>query len=298
MLFVPTARPIDRALQARRAFFGPLTRLLNPAIRRLAGRAGVPLLGLVYHHGRRSGRTYATPVGAGSTGAALLIPLTFGSGSDWCRNVLAEGGCTIVWRGVLHTARHAEVVDDVAARADVNAAFDPLQRLAFRLMGTHQFLRLGRVDPPPARRAPAPSGTARARARLRGIALYALRRGVNPLVLALARRQPVARLAILEHRGRRSGRLYRTPVEARRAPGGGFVIPLTWGERTDWFQNIRAAGGCTLHWRGSEYALAEPEIVDRADARATFHPLERLVLRLGGVRLVHLHQVAEPPGTG
>ena len=88
-MFVRSTRPIDRALTVRRAVFGPLTRLLNPAIRRLAGRAGVPLLGLVYHHGRRSGRTYATPVGAGSTGAALLIPLTFGSGSDWCRYAAA-----------------------------------------------------------------------------------------------------------------------------------------------------------------------------------------------------------------
>ena len=147
-----------------------------------------------------------------------------------------------------------------------------------------------------ARRSPAPSGTARARARLRAMALYAIGHGVNPLVLA--RRQPVARLGILKHRGRRSGRLYRTPVEARRAPGGGFVIPLTWGERTDWFQNVRAAGGCTLHWRGTEYALAEPEIVEGPDARAAFHPVERLVLRLGGVRLVRLRQLAERRRTG
>ena len=128
------------------------------------------------------------------------------------------------------------------------------------------------------------------------MALYAIGHGLNPFVLALARRQAVARLAILEHRGRRSGRLCRTPVEARRAPGGGFVIPLTWGEQTDWFQNVRAAGGCTLHWRGTEYALAEPEIVDGPEARAAFDPLERLVLRLGGVRLVHLRPVAPAGG--
>jgi hypothetical protein len=72
-----------RALRARRAFFAPLTRLLNPTIRRIAGRSGVPLLGLVSHRGRRSGRTYSTPVGVGSTGEAFLIPLTFGSSSDW-----------------------------------------------------------------------------------------------------------------------------------------------------------------------------------------------------------------------
>ena len=81
----------DRALRARRAFLSPLTRLLNPTIRRIAGRSGVPLLGVVSHRGRRSGRTYTTPVSVGSTRDAVLIPLTFGSTSDWCRNVLAAG---------------------------------------------------------------------------------------------------------------------------------------------------------------------------------------------------------------
>ena len=136
----------DRSLQARRAFFGPLTRLLNPPIRRLAGRSGVPLLGLVSHQGRRSGRTYVTPVGVGSTGTAFLIPLTFGPASDWCRNVLAAGGCSITWHGQQFAADQAEVVDDLAAQVEVQAAFGPLPRLLFRLMALHQFLRLRRVD--------------------------------------------------------------------------------------------------------------------------------------------------------
>jgi deazaflavin-dependent oxidoreductase (nitroreductase family) len=143
-MFVPTVGPVDRALQRRRAFYGPLTRLLNPSIRRLAGRSGVPLLGLLYHQGRRSGRSYLTPVGVGLSGATFLIPLTFGTTADWCRNVLAAGGCSITWHGRLYTADQAEVVDDVVARAEVQAAFGRLPRLLFRLMGLHQFLRLRR----------------------------------------------------------------------------------------------------------------------------------------------------------
>jgi hypothetical protein len=58
----------DRALAARRAFFGPLTQVLNPLIRLMAGRAGVPLIGLVHHRGRRSGTLYLAPVAIGTTG--------------------------------------------------------------------------------------------------------------------------------------------------------------------------------------------------------------------------------------
>jgi deazaflavin-dependent oxidoreductase (nitroreductase family) len=141
-MFAHTIRSADRAVRARRAIFGPLTWLLNPLIRRLAGRPGVPLVGLVQHRGRRSGRTYVTPVGVGTTDTSLLIPLTFGSGSDWCRNVLAAGGGTVTWRGIPYTAREAALVEDASIRVELATAFGRFQRFAFRLMGTHQFLRL------------------------------------------------------------------------------------------------------------------------------------------------------------
>jgi deazaflavin-dependent oxidoreductase (nitroreductase family) len=287
------ARASNRALRARRAFFTPLTRLLNPTIRRIAGRPGVPLLGLVSHQGRRSGRTYATPVGVGWTGAAFLIPLTFGATSDSCRNVLARGGCTVTWNGHKYAADQATVVDDVSARAELNAAFGSLQRFVLGAMGTHEFLRLRVLDGRPGRRARQPSLTARVRGALRGAALHLIGHGLNPLTIALASRRSLGRLAIIEHRGRHSGRVYRTPVEPRRAADGGFVIPLTWGEETDRFRNVRAAGGGVLQWRGARYMLVKPEIVAGPDARSAFHPLERVVLKLGGVRFVHLHQPRE-----
>jgi hypothetical protein len=94
----------DRALAARRAFLAPLTRLLNPLIRQMAGRAGVPLIGLVRHRGRRSGTMYLAPVAIGTTDTAFLIPLTFGPRSDWCRNVLASGACEVRLCGVDYLA--------------------------------------------------------------------------------------------------------------------------------------------------------------------------------------------------
>ena len=136
----------DRALRLRRSLFGPLTRVLNPLIQRIAGGAHMPVVGVVYHQGRRSGRTFATPVGLGSNGAAFLIPLTFGADSDWCRNVLAAGRCSMKWRGTTYTALEPAVVQDVAVRLELARAFDPLQRLAFRLMGMHTFLRLRIAD--------------------------------------------------------------------------------------------------------------------------------------------------------
>jgi len=136
----------DVALSRRRRFFGPLTRALNPLIRRLAGGSHTPLFSLVYHQGRRSGRTYATPVGLGSTGETLLIPLTFGADADWCRNVLAAGRCLVRSRGRNYLAVEPDVVNDVSALAELTTAFDPLQRQAFRMMGTHTFLRLRIAD--------------------------------------------------------------------------------------------------------------------------------------------------------
>jgi deazaflavin-dependent oxidoreductase (nitroreductase family) len=132
----------ERALAARRAFLGPLTRVLNPVIRRMAGRAGVPLIGLVGHRGRRSGRMYSAPVAIGTTETVFLIPLTFGPRSDWCRNILASGECEVKLHGVEYFAQDAEVVDDFSARSEIHAAFNTFQRFFLTAQGIHQFLRL------------------------------------------------------------------------------------------------------------------------------------------------------------
>src|SRR6266487_5799983 len=54
---------------------------------------------------------------------------------------------------------------------------------------------------------------------------------------------------ILTHVGRKSGKLYRTPVNVFRAPEG-FLIALTYGRESEWVRNVFAAGGCQLETRG------------------------------------------------
>ena len=53
----------------------------------------MPGFAIVIHVGRRSGRTYETPVNVFRDGGRYVFALTYGPESDWVRNVLAAGGC-------------------------------------------------------------------------------------------------------------------------------------------------------------------------------------------------------------
>jgi deazaflavin-dependent oxidoreductase (nitroreductase family) len=60
---------------------------------------------------------------------------------------------------------------------------------------------------------------------------------------------------ILTHVGRKSGRVYRTPVNVFRAPEG-FLIALTYGRESEWVRNVVTAGACQLETRGVRYQLS------------------------------------------
>jgi deazaflavin-dependent oxidoreductase (nitroreductase family) len=129
----------------------PLTKLLNPAVRRLAGRRHFRLAAQIHHTGRRSGRPYVTPAGARLDGAVFLIPLTFGNQSDWSRNVQAAGRCVIRLDGRDYQATEPELLDAQNARPLIRSAFNPVERLAFRLLGIRQFMRLRLAGTPASR---------------------------------------------------------------------------------------------------------------------------------------------------
>jgi deazaflavin-dependent oxidoreductase (nitroreductase family) len=82
------------------------------------------------------------------------------------------------------------------------------------------------------------------------------RRGPNQVIRSFAGR--VAPMAVVEHRGRRSGRRYRTPVLAFRLDDG-YVIALFYGADRDWVRNVLAAGGCTLQRAGRQVEATRPE---------------------------------------
>jgi deazaflavin-dependent oxidoreductase (nitroreductase family) len=87
--------------------------------------------------------------------------------------------------------------------------------------------------------------------------------------------------AVLHHRGRKSGTEYATPIVARRIDSG-FIIPIPFGQKTQWVRNVLAAGGATLRWKGVDHHLVDPQVIDLADASPAFSGLQ-----LWGLRRAH-----------
>src|SRR6266446_8833463 len=85
---------------------------------------------------------------------------------------------------------------------------------------------------------------------------------------------------IVTHVGRKSGRMYRTPVNVFRAPEG-FLIALTYGRESEWVRNVLAVGGCDLETRPVLYQLSAPTIV-HDPTRRRFPMLVRIILWIIG----------------
>ena len=79
--------------------------------------------------------------------------------------------------------------------------------------------------------------------------------------------------AVILHRGRRSGREYRTPLFAFRRDRT-LVIALLYGQQSDWLRNLRYGGGHVIR-AGRTFIVAPPEIVDTSEARQLLARLSR-----------------------
>lgn len=88
--------------------------------------------------------------------------------------------------------------------------------------------------------------------------------------------------AILSHIGRKSGKIYRIPIIAEPMDGG-FVIALTYGKKVDWYENVRAKGGCSLRWKNRDYELVNPHFVDKGVGVMAFPPMFRAPLKRLGI---------------
>jgi len=85
---------------------------------------------------------------------------------------------------------------------------------------------------------------------------------------------------MLTHVGRKSGKVYRTPVNVFRAPCG-FFIALTYSRNCQWVKNVVASGGCELQTRGRRYQLFAPTLVHDS-TRQRFPIPARVLLTLVG----------------
>ena len=109
-------------------------RVLGPLAKYLPGFA------VVAHVGRRSGRTYRTPVNAFKRGDGYVIALMYGSGSQWVRNVLAAGEVEIQTRG-----RHVRLVNPVVVRDPARPYVPKPVRVVMRRVDADEFMLLDRA---------------------------------------------------------------------------------------------------------------------------------------------------------
>jgi len=110
---------------------------------------------------------------------------------------------------------------------------------------------------------------------------------IAPLTRRLAGRRYFTLWALVTYEGRRTGRTYSIPIAIQATPEG-FVIPLPF-EHAQWFQNVLAAGGCTVRWNGTDYAAGDPQVVGIEAVRNEFGSFQQLTMRaLGMRRFLHL----------
>lgn len=113
-------------------------RLVNPLTLLVAGRSWMPIVGVLVHRGRKSGRMYSTPLGMRPLGDSFVMPLTFSEDASWYRNVRAAGWSVVRYRGREHTLVAPEVID----YAEAAPAFPRYELLQFRLVGINEYLRM------------------------------------------------------------------------------------------------------------------------------------------------------------
>jgi deazaflavin-dependent oxidoreductase (nitroreductase family) len=102
---------------------------------------------------------------------------------------------------------------------------------------------------------------------------------LNKVTIHVASRLPY--MGIVIHVGRRSGNVYRTPVNVFRTDDG-FRFALTYGRDAEWVRNTRAFGAVRLITRDGEYELSGPQLVADPERRHVPRSMQ-FVLRIGRV---------------
>ena len=106
---------LDRSGDTRmRSLRSVTATVLNPLTRLIGGR--LPYFGIITHVGRRSGRTYRTPLNIFRQGDHYYVALTYGSDVDWVKNVRAAGRCQLRTRGRNVVLVEPEVIIDLELR--------------------------------------------------------------------------------------------------------------------------------------------------------------------------------------
>jgi deazaflavin-dependent oxidoreductase (nitroreductase family) len=120
--------PLPRALGRFNARV--TNRLLGPIVTRL------PWFAWLEHVGRRSGRTYRTPIMVFRRGSTAVVAMTYGPDTEWARNVEVAGGATIEGRG----GRRSCLTEPRIVRDPTRRLVPWVVRPVLRLIGASDFL--------------------------------------------------------------------------------------------------------------------------------------------------------------
>jgi deazaflavin-dependent oxidoreductase (nitroreductase family) len=112
-------------------------RYLNPLMLKFAGRGTSPQA-IIHHVGRKSGRSYTTPITVTPITHGFVVALPYGTDVDWCRNILAAGSGTLQWHGTTYTVIAPEIVNTESVISELPS----LQRAIFRIMKVGSVLKL------------------------------------------------------------------------------------------------------------------------------------------------------------
>jgi deazaflavin-dependent oxidoreductase (nitroreductase family) len=114
----------------------------NPHQMKTAGTPGA-YASVIRHVGRKTGRSYETPMVAFATDDGFVIALPYGPGTDWVKNVLASGSATIVNEGDTWLIDQPELVPTAVA-----APYLPVkEQRGLRRFAVDQCLRVRRAAP-------------------------------------------------------------------------------------------------------------------------------------------------------
>jgi len=109
-------------------------KVTNPIMMMIAGRH---VYTIVDHVGRRSKKLFQTPVLGQPTPDGFFIPLPYGEDTDWCRNVMAAGDCSVHWGGNTYRLDGFQIVD----RAVAEPAYPPVYRFLLHAAGVQKYVK-------------------------------------------------------------------------------------------------------------------------------------------------------------
>jgi hypothetical protein len=129
------------ASKLRQGWLFTIKHTLNHLTGRVA-RKGSTHFSIVRTVGRKSGKTFETPIIVQPIDGGFVCELTYGPTVDWYRNLVAANGCEIVRDGVTTTIVGFEPLPT----AEGIAAFTPFQQRALKLLKRTEFVKLIAAD--------------------------------------------------------------------------------------------------------------------------------------------------------